>query len=326
MPNKSVAVHGQSQPDSAPDEPLVLLRELFDTQPVMRGVPRAIGYMIALPHREQRVSTVWRKDFGNFAFVVEPGRLFLHGDGEGTPLAVPSGPRARLLLAYLIAWSFDNGNYEVDRSGISLNRWAESFDLSIGGKTYAAFQDQELRLFSSHFITTFRDSGYEGAIWDQLCVNGMRPDPAQGAKLAHGKRNMVQLSTQLYGEIKAHPTRVPTHALSHLTNQSLGLDIYFWLAYRLPVMQDSEKISWDAIFECFGTSYRNQYHFQPRFIEKLQLALCAYPQAGVDIESDGLLLHPSPPPQDKSDRDKRALSRATAARVSNNPAAVGHVV
>jgi hypothetical protein len=280
------------------DDPLAILRELFHAQPVLRGIPRAIAYMITLPHRAQPTGDVWIKDFGDFAFVVEPGRLFLHSAKTGQPFGVPFGPRARMLFAYLITWSFDTDSFEVDRGGISLNRWAERFGLSIGGKTYTAFQDQELRLFSSHFITTFSGRGYEGATWDQFCVNGMRPDPAQcGSKRNSGKRNMVRLSAELYGEIKNHPTRVPVDALAQLGNQSLGLDIYFWLAYRLPLMQATELVTWRDVDACFGTSYRHRHHFHPRFLEKLELVLRIYREAKVEVCSDGLVLHPSPPPR-----------------------------
>ncbi|MDB6063285.1 MAG: pirin [Verrucomicrobiaceae bacterium] len=279
------------------DEPVAILRSLFDANPIMRGIPRAIAYMITLPHRAQRSHEVWIKDFGSFSLIIEPGRLFLHSDKVGQAFGVPFGPRARMLFAYLITWSADSDSFEIDRGGISLNRWAERFGLSIGGKTYAAFQDQELRLFSNHFLTTFGGNGYEGATWDQFCINGMRPDPVpRGARPDPSKRNMVRLSAELYSEIKNHPTRIPVTALSQLSNQSLGLDIYFWLAYRLPVMRATERVSWDDLDACFGTSYRNRHHFHPRFLEKLKLVLSIYGEARVDVEAEGLVLHPSRAP------------------------------
>lgn len=296
-PEPSAVADERCEECLAANDPVDLLRQLFDQQAIMRKIPRIIGYMVGLPHRALRTSDTWIKDFGEFAFVVQPGQLFLHGDRKGVPLGVPFGPRARLLFAYFLTESFNNDNFEVDRGGISLNRWAERFGLSIGGKTYTALREQELRLATSRFSTTFRGRGYEGATWDEVYVAGMRPDPLAHTPAATGMRNMVRLNSELYREIGDHPTRVPIHALAQLSNQSLGLDIFFWLAYRLPVLTGSEHVTWLELAACFGPSYRHLHHFQPRFLDKLERVLSIYRSARVDVDAQGLLLHPSRPPQ-----------------------------
>lgn len=45
--------------------------------------------------------------------------------------------------------------------------------------------------------------------------------------------------------------------------------------------------------------YSNVRAFRQRFLHGLDMALAVYPQARVEIESKGLLLHPSAPPIEK---------------------------
>lgn len=292
---KKNAMHSVA-PSAQEQTPEDILKAIFADEPVLRGLPRIIAYMINLPHRDLRPGEMWIKDFGHFSFVVEPLRLFFQGDKDGELHGVPFGPRARLLFAYSLMESVDNPQLEVDRGGISASRWFESMGLSIGGKTYAALREQELRVSASRFMTTFRSHGYEGAAWDSIYISGMRADTSKGRAGGQHQRNMVKLSQPLFSEVAEHPTRIPIEALTQLSNQSLGLDIYFWLAYRLPLMRQDERLSWDDLFRCFGTSYKHRRHFEPRFLEKLEVVLKVYGAARVAVEEGGIRLYPSPPP------------------------------
>lgn len=285
-----VSPAGQEQ---TPEE---IFNAIYALDPVLRGLPRIVAYIISLPHRKLREEEVWVKDFGDFSFVVEPLRMFLQGSSEGEQYGVPFGPRARLLFAYFFMECANNPALEVDRGGISVSRWFESMGLSIGGKTYAALRDQESRVSSCRFLATFRGQGYEGVLWDTLYISGMRGVTSKGRGSALHQRNMVRLSDVLFAEIAQHPTRIPIEALRELSNQSLGLDIYFWLAYRLPLMAEEAFLSWHDLFRCFGTSYKHIRHFEPRFVEKLEVVLKVYSQARVALEEGGIRLYPSPSP------------------------------
>lgn len=280
--------------DATPED---LVRRVLAETPVFRDLPRLIAYMISLPHRALRPDEVWVKDFGDFAFIVEPGRFFLHGDHRGEIHGVPFGPRARLIFAYFIQEAVSSPTLQVDRGGMSASQWFESLGLSIGGKTYTMVREQEMRVSAARFITTFRAYGYEGIAWDPLYISGMRGDPGLGRTVAQQHRNMVQLSQHLFNELAEHPSRIPLSALAALSNQSLGLDIYYWLAYRLPVLDEPVSLEWGELFRCFGTSYKQMRHFEPRFIEKLEMVLDTYKEAKVGIEPGGIVLYPSPPPQ-----------------------------
>jgi hypothetical protein len=61
-------------------------------------------------------------------------------------------------------------------------------------------------------------------------------------------------------------------------------------------LSKSTPISWTAVHQQFGSGYAKLFHFKPGFTESLAAALAAYPQARVDVDDTGIILHPSKPP------------------------------
>jgi hypothetical protein len=53
-------------------------------------------------------------------------------------------------------------------------------------------------------------------------------------------------------------------------------------------------VRWAALREQFGTSYSELRFFRLDFPKMLAPAVVAYPEARVEIEDDGVVLHPSP--------------------------------
>jgi hypothetical protein len=74
--------------------------------------------------------------------------------------------------------------------------------------------------------------------------------------------------------------------------RSLAIDVYIWLAYRLHSLTKSTPVSWVAIHTQFGAGFRLVRQIKPTFLEALGLALAVYPQARVDTDKQGLVLHP----------------------------------
>ena len=85
-------------------------------------------------------------------------------------------------------------------------------------------------------------------------------------------------------------------AIRAINNNSMALDIYCWLAYRLHVLPGSRAITWKALHAQFGSGFSRLDHFRPRFLENLQLALAVYRDAKVEVSAKGVLLQPSRPP------------------------------
>jgi len=83
--------------------------------------------------------------------------------------------------------------------------------------------------------------------------------------------------------------------LRAIGTRSLAIDVYIWLAYRLHALAKPTPVTWSAIHAQFGAGFKLVRQIKPTFIEALQLALAVYPEARVDIEREGVVLHPSLP-------------------------------
>jgi len=67
------------------------------------------------------------------------------------------------------------------------------------------------------------------------------------------------------------------------------------LAYRLHALTKPTPLTWAAIHTQFGAGFRLIRQIKPTFYEALQMALAVYPEARVDVEDHGIVLHPSLP-------------------------------
>ena len=108
----------------------------------------------------------------------------------------------------------------------------------------------------------------------------------------------ASLSQSFFDELKKHPVPVEEAAVRQIANNSLALDVYCWLAYRLHSLSGPINITWKAVHAQFGRSVARLDHFKEHFRTVLQLAMSVYPDADVE-EADsgiGLILRPSKPP------------------------------
>jgi hypothetical protein len=151
-----------------------------------------------------------------------------------------------------------------------------------------------------HAPDNFPDTGGQGSrvglvnqnIIDAAMFTESDADTAQGSLFVETAR----LSEVFFELLKRHPVPVEDAAIRAINNNSVALDLYAWLAYRLHSLEKPTPVSWGALKAQFGAGVGRLDNFRTRFIENLRLALAVYRDARVDVEERGLLLHPSPPP------------------------------
>jgi hypothetical protein len=73
------------------------------------------------------------------------------------------------------------------------------------------------------------------------------------------------------------------------------IDVYIWLAYRLHALRKDVDVSWLALHGQFGQGYGRLRDFRRDFVQALELAVAAYPEARVGISERGVILRPSRP-------------------------------
>jgi hypothetical protein len=247
----------------------------------------------ALPHRRLPDEKGWQIKTGPVTLIVEPGMR--PGPGrEPVPVGVPYGSRARLILIYLQSEAIRTKSREIEL-GRSLRAWLGRMAISVGGDSVAAVREQADRISRCHM--TFQVSRGPGfGLFKQNIVDGALfvpgEDDGQGSLFV----NKALLSEAFFAQLQKHPVPLEEAAIRGLSNNSMGLDIYAWLAYRLHSLKGPAEVPWRALMTQFGGGYRHLKHFKPRFLENLRLALAVYPEAKVEAEdAKGVTLHPSRP-------------------------------
>jgi hypothetical protein len=242
--------------------------------------------LTSLPHKPQE-SLIWRREGLNLTLVLEAGH-----DRAGKPIGLPYGSYARFILLFLQSQAVKSKSREVEL-GRSMRAWMEVMGLSIGGTTYRLVNEQARRI-SWCRLTFYADRAGHEVMRHGGFVDGaisLADSDAQGSLW----QERVLLNERFYEALVAHPVPVSEAALRAIGARSMVLDVYIWLAYRLHALSADVSVSWPALGAQFGAGFSRPRRFRAHFIECLQLALAAYPDARVTVDDNGLVLRPSRP-------------------------------
>ncbi len=265
--------------------------------------------MTALPHRRLADDAVWERVGHRLCLLVEPGRLRING--ENRLFGVPYGSRARMILLYLQTRAIQTNSREVEL-GRSMNDWLARMNLSVGGKTYDGIREQANRISACHLTFFWKDESYEGFEKDSIVKGGIRlKSPNQDGQGSLWE-DTVTLGETFFNALKAHPVPIWEPALRHISNQSMTIDVYIWLAYRLHSLSKPTAVTWASLYGQFGAGYREIRKFRMRFKDSLRYACTVYPEARIEVDENGVILHPSRPPIDRSRLVALPGMRATA--------------
>lgn len=264
------------------------------------GITHAGFAMTSLPHKRME-EAFWKRQGHRTTLLVESGR-----NRDGGLIGVPYGSIARLILLYLQTEAVRTGSPEVEL-GRSMKAWMVRMSLSAGGKTYQLVAEQARRI-SGCRLTFFTD-----LTTAELRSNGAFVQSAISlAGLADEDQptlwqDRVRLDDGFWKSLREHPVPVREEALKAIGTRSLAIDVYIWLAYRLHSLTKPTPITWAAVHAQFGAGFRLVRQIKPTFLEALQIALAVYPEARVDVERDGIVLHPSFPAVPRPDARRLGL-------------------
>jgi hypothetical protein len=259
-----------------------------------------IGYLFsgwaqaALPHRRMPVDQAWQVTTDRVTLIIQPG-LRPGPGGQPVSVGVPYGSRARLILLYLQTEAVRMNCREVEL-GRSLHAWLKRLDIPIGGTQMASVRDQAERISRCRLSFQIKQGNRTGLVNQHILDTSMfiEDDNPQGGLFVE----KAVLSQSFFDELKKHPVPVEEAAVRQIANNSVALDVYCWLAYRLHSLHMPITVSWKALHSQFGRSVARIDHFKDHFRAALGLAMSVYPDALVD-EADngiGLVLRPSKPP------------------------------
>lgn len=247
----------------------------------------------ALPHRRLADDAVWQLETERVTLLVEPGRRAITG-GETQWVGVPFGSRARLIMLYLQGEALRTKSREVEL-GRSLNAWLVRLGIPVGGKSFRDVREQAERISRCRLTFHLQTGGKQGLVNQNIVDTAMfvHGDDAQQGNLF---LETARLSETFFEQLQRHPVPLEEAAIKAINNNSMALDLYCWLAYRLHVLSAPRTVTWTALHAQFGGGFARLDHFRSKFLDNLGLALAVYPAAEVEADIKGLILKPSRPP------------------------------
>lgn len=263
------------------------------------GFIHSIMAQCALPTvRPPEGVLVWERQQGRARLSLEAGRVLDPKSGQYIQLALPYGPKARLLLMHL--------NSEAIRRQspiIPVEDTMTAFFRRLMGKTQDGRQAKMLKTqLSALAAATFRmgivqeedrafqiDTKVVGAfdLWFQN-------EPGHRVLWP----STLRLSLDYYESLTRFAVPLDERAVAALAHSALALDIYCWLAQRLHRIPGGRPqfISWTALYDQFGQGYKQLRFFRRDFLKLLGQVRTVYPRARLSEEKRGLSLGQSPPP------------------------------
>jgi len=168
--------------------------------------------------------------------------------------------------------------------------------IPLGGKSIHSIRDQSERISRCSF--TFDGKGVLAksigrmTIFDKAIFTSSDEIPGQGELFPQ----FAKLSEQFFEHLTNHPVPLDEAAVRAISNNSMALDLYAWLSYRLHVLKGVIPISWTALKAQFGNGFDSMFHFRATFKDNLRIALAVYRDAKVEVTDRGVDLLPSKPP------------------------------
>jgi hypothetical protein len=241
----------------------------------------------------------WTKDSPQVTLTVKPGaNPFFSGRDVDAPLVgVPFGPSARLVLIYLSTIAVRDNTRSIRLDG-SMRQWIERMGFqSQGGRIYASVREQLLRIASCHL--RFKWHTVAGHAWDddKFIKSGFsflinERDPRQPYMF----EEEIILGETFYGELQKHAVPLDERAIRALSNNSVAMDAYIWLAFRLHHLDGPLHITWGDLHRQHGANYTRLRKFKEKFVDTMALVKGVYERAEFTLTDSGIILYPSPPP------------------------------
>ena len=258
-----------------------------------------IGFVYAgwaqasLPHRRLPDDAHWEIQNDRVTLIIQPGLRAVQGQSS-VSVGVPYGSRARLIILYLQTEAIRTQSREIEL-GRSLHAWLKRLEIPIGGKSMKDVRDQAERISRCRLTFEISTAGRSGLVNQNILDSAMfvTNDSTQGDLFIETAR----LSEGFFEQLQKHPVPIEEAAVKQIANNSMALDVYVWLSYRLHSLKESRSISWKALHAQFGRGISRMDHFKPQFRDTLQLALAVYPEANVEADgAAGIIVKPSRPP------------------------------
>ena len=254
-----------------------------------------------LPLRKlPKVQKVYEVRHGRATLAVLAGVLLNPRTRHMVQMDVPSGSAARIALAHINNHLIRSKSLDealMVPMGESLRDYMEYQGINVCGPNGKEIALQIHNLAAAHITLGVWSGDHARQINTQIT-------DAIDFWLEKDRRQrtlwqpMMQVSERYAAAVREHCVPHDMRALIGLYKDTRAMDIYVWLAYRLPRVPARHDlfIRYDDLKPIFGTGVTDPYKFRQVFKRALRAALAWYRDARVGIEPEGIRIFHSPSP------------------------------
>lgn len=254
----------------------------------------------ALPYRDPgEEMRLWEREQGNVTLQVQAGHIANPNTRKMVPVGLPWGTKPRLILAHLNAEALRQGKPEIEVES-SLSAFVKRIRGFQHGREIRAFKDQLTRLSAANVrLALFREN--RALQVNSHIITAFELWPEKDARQRVLWPSTIKLSAEYFASLQAHAVPLYEADLAALAHSAVALDLYCWLAQRLHRISSNRPafIQWPTLKQQFGPDYGRMIDFKRVFRIALRQVQARYRAARIDLDSDGMRLHNSPPPVTK---------------------------
>ena len=279
------------------------VRAVSLTDPVPSFLHSALCAM-SLPVRKpsDEHAPIIRQD-GQYTLAITPKPIVLRTDGKGhtRSLGVPYGPLPRLILIHIMTEAVKLGSRHIVL-GSSFTDWMRKMGfqtISYGPRGSATLLRNQLdRLLACEWMIRWeQDTGDEHAFG----VREIRlSEEYAGVDRKSGRfHREIIMAESFYSHLRDHAVPLNEHAIRQIRDSATAIDLYTWLAYRLPRVSGPRPllISWQQLAVHFGNDGTNIRKFRQTIRDAWERYVSGvYPEARVEFDTACVRLSASPPP------------------------------
>ena len=275
-----------------------------DEEPVPAFLHSALCAM-SLPTKRPKDDTqpIVRED-GKYALAINPRPVLQNIDGKSVmrSLGVPYGAYPRVALIYLLSQAVMKQSRDV-YLGRNFTEWMRRLGyqtVSYGPRgTANLMREQVDRLLACEWQirwdgTDTDDNAF--AVRDVKISNEYAGSLDKNGSFARE----IRMSEAFFSHLIEHAVPLNEVAIRELKGTPTALDLYTYLAYRLPRIgsDKGQIISWDQLAKHLGNEADSK-RFRQTVRETMQIVSAVYPNANVDLTGRKVVLHPSPAPMER---------------------------
>ncbi len=247
-------------------------------------------------------AAIIRQD-GQYTLAITPRPVLQRVDGQQrmAVLGVPYGSLPRLVLIHIMTEAVRTRSRHVVL-GTSFTDWMRRMGfrtISYGPRGSATLIREQLdRLLACEWMIRWDNETSKGDTEFAVKEIKLTNDYA-GTNGRHGFSREILLTEGFFDHLREHAVPLDENAIRQLRDSATALDLYTWLAYRLPRVSGCRPavLSWQQLAVHFGNEGKNIRKFRQTIRDAWDRHVSAvYPEARADFDTMAVRLHASPPP------------------------------